>query len=103
LAINGEGIYATRPWTVFQDLSNYFTQSKDGRFVYVHSTEWPGQVLNIRGISPVTDSEIIMLGVKEPLLWNQDGEDLQVLLPANLQDEINRPCKYAWTCKIQVK
>jgi alpha-L-fucosidase len=103
LKVNGEGIYATRPWSTLKEGNNYFTRSKDGKFVYVHCIEWPGKTLIVKGISPVNGSVITMLGVNNPFQWKKTGTDLEITIPDNLQNESNRTCKYAWVMKVQVK
>ncbi|MGQ9621354.1 MAG: alpha-L-fucosidase [Bacteroidales bacterium] len=104
LKINGEGIYSTRPWVRQHDETiTHFTQSKDGKYVYVHVTEWPGSILDIRDLTPLKGSEITMLGVQNPLHWESNGSDLRINIPDALQNEENRPSKYAWVVKVQVK
>lgn len=103
LNINGESIYATRPWTVTNEGSTYFTQSKDGMFVYVHCMEWPGRTLLINNLIPLADSSVKMLGVDVDLPWSTSGKGIEVELPENLQTESNRPSKYVWTLKIKIK
>jgi hypothetical protein len=44
-----------------------------------------------------------MLGAKSSLKWTQIGKDIQISIPDNLQTESNRPGKYAWVFKVQVK
>jgi len=44
LAINGEAIYSTKPWTVQNDTltgSVWYTQSKDENQLYASILEWP--------------------------------------------------------------
>lgn len=103
LKVNGEGIYGTRPWSTQADGDLYFTQSKDGKFVYVHFLAWPGNILTVSNLSPVEGSSIAMLGVGAELEWQQKGQNLEVVLPAALQEEDNRPNPYGWALKVQVK
>ncbi|MEN6307923.1 MAG: alpha-L-fucosidase, partial [Anaerohalosphaeraceae bacterium] len=62
LAVNGEGIYATRPFYPYVDGTTAYTQSKEGHIIYAILKEWPGKELNLKGIHPVKDSKISMLG-----------------------------------------
>lgn len=103
LKINGEGIYSTRPWKVQQDGDIYFTQSKDGKFVYAFNTIWPGQPIKLKNITPTKNSRITLLGYKGQLKWKQVGNDIEVSLPPELQTEANRPSKYSTAIRIQVK
>ncbi|MCA6380964.1 MAG: alpha-L-fucosidase [Cytophagales bacterium] len=103
LKMNGEGIYGTRPWSSTKDGDTYFTKSKEGKYVYVHSTVWPGKTLSIKNIAPIAGTKVTMLGAKSSLKWTQTGKDVQISIPDNLQTESNRPGKYAWVFKVQVK
>ena len=102
LKINGEGIYFTRPWSRASDGELYFTQSKNGDMVYIICLEWPGKELRIKDIRPVPGSEIRMLGRKGNLKWIGNDQEIKISLPANLQNENKRPCKYGWVFKVQV-
>jgi len=78
LKINGEGIYATRPWNVHGEGPNLhdtgrglsadmghvskkaklftskdlrFTESKDGKTIYVHALGWPEEMLIVKSMS----------------------------------------------------
>lgn len=102
LKVNGEGIYATRAYKTLKDGSNFFTTSKDGKYLYIHCTEWPGKTLNVKDISPVGGSRITMLGINSPLRWRKSGDVMQVTIPNSLQNESNRPAKYAWVLKVQI-
>ena len=44
-----------------------------------------------------------MLGVAQPLTWQQDEAGLTINIPDVLQDEKARPCKYAWVVKIPMQ
>ncbi|MGQ9621475.1 MAG: alpha-L-fucosidase [Bacteroidales bacterium] len=103
LKVNSEGIYSTRAYSVLKDGTKFYTTSKDGKYLYIHCTECPGRSLRVNGISPVSGSMITMLGVKNSLRWRKSGSDLEVTIPNNLQNESNRPCKYAWVLKVQIK
>lgn len=102
LSVNGEGIYSTRPWKIQKKDSQYFTQSKDGAFVYIHCTEWPGKSVQVSGITPKNGATVTMLGHEEDLEWSVTGNTLQINLPASLDNEKNRPCEYVWVIKVPV-
>ena len=101
--MNGEGIYSTRPWSSTKDGDTFFTKSKDGKYVYLHSTVWPGKALSVKNIAPIAGTKVTMLGSKNSLKWTQTGKDIQISIPDNLQTETNRPSKYVWVFKVQVK
>jgi len=102
LKVNGEGIYATRPFAVQIDGMVAFTRSKDNQFVYAIMKEWPGQELKLKGIKTEKGSKIEMLGYDKPLEWINSDLGTSVKLPNQLQDESNRPCEHAWVLKIKL-
>jgi len=102
LRVNGEAIYNTRPYTRWKEgLDVRFTRSKDGKYVYAISLSWPGEVVKLKQVKPRNGSNIVMLGVAEPLGWRMTEEGLLIDLPAVLQKEHNRPCKQAYVFKIE--
>lgn len=100
LAINGEGIYATRPVAHHSDGKVAFTRSKDNQHVYAIMKEWPGKELILPGIHPANASKVTMLGVADPLEWRQLDGSVAIRLPDKLQDQRHRPCEHAWVLKI---
>lgn len=102
LSVNGEGIYATRPWKVNIAGDLYFTQSKDGQYVYVHSLKWPENTLIIPQMEAEPGSRIQMLGWETDLNWEQDNKGIRVSFPKDVQDTANRPNPYGWTLRIKV-
>jgi len=103
LKVNGEGIYSTRPWIRASDGDIYYTRSKDGQFVYIICLTWPGTELSVKDISPLTGSKITMLGRKGRFKWIKTGPDMNITIPAVLQDENKRPCDYGWVFKVRIK
>ncbi len=107
LKINGEGIYGTRPrdgtlWSEGELIR--YTRSKDRRWVYAFSLQWPGKELLLTSVMPRSGSDIHLLGYREPLRWNYDGNrGLTISLPDNLQDANHQPGRYAWTVKIETE
>ena len=118
LAVNGEAIYATRPWKVFgegptrlgkgrhgglADTGNYkasdirFTQSKDGRAIYALVLGLPDDAaIVVRSLprSAGAITEVALLGHAGPLDWRQTEEGLVVNMPAR------PPCDLALALKI---
>jgi alpha-L-fucosidase len=100
LKVNGEAIYATRPWRHYTEGGDVrFTQSKDGGYVYAIALKWPGERFESRLLKPRKGSKIIMLGDKgrfggeRGLKWRTHEEGrLVVDIPGRLQDRRNRPC-----------
>jgi alpha-L-fucosidase len=105
LRVNGEGIYATRPrdgalWAEGDDVR--FSRTKDHRYIYAFAQKWPGTSFTLKSVKAKAGSQIRMLGVQEALLWRNDSSrGLVIDIPANLQDESKRPCKYAYCFRIE--
>lgn len=111
LSLNGEAIYATRPWKIygegpthivegpFQDTKRSAFTARDIRFttkgetLYAIIMGWPenGEVL-IESLSLKSDlfmsdiQQIELLGVGEDVRWSRDAVGLKVQLPANKLD-----------------
>ncbi len=118
LKVNGEAIYGTRPWKVFgegptQVVQGPFADTKrkafgaqDFRFttrgdtLYAIALSWPedGKLLvkslakQAPGAGPVKD--VVLLGYKGTLQWEQTGRGLAVTLPTG------KPCNFAYALKI---
>ncbi len=102
LKVNGEAIYNTRPRRTFREGdSTWFTASRDGRFVYAISLKWPGSEFTLRSVRALRDSQVFMLGVGQPLMWQQHGEALSVRIPPEVAE--HRPCRQAYVFRIEVE
>lgn len=111
--LNGEGIYATRPWKVFGEgpntkmsgranVSPYtaenirFTQSKDGQVLYAVQMGWPGagQALTLSSLgtdgpgSGLSVADVTMLGCSEDIAWQQTDEGVRISAPSKAPDEL---------------
>jgi alpha-L-fucosidase len=102
IAVNGEGIYGTRPWRVAaegpsrvvidrfrEDPVNWtvedFRFTAKGQSVYVFLMKWPeGGRTVVRSLAQSAGrvTGVGMLGVAEPLRFEQDARGLAVWLPA---------------------
>jgi len=102
LKVNGEGIYGTRSHSPVSEGPVVFTAGKDQRYVYAIMKEWPGKVMELKNISAEKGSEITMLGYADPVQWSDSGKGIEIRFPDIMQEEKNRPCKYAWVLKIKV-
>jgi alpha-L-fucosidase len=118
--VNSEGIYGSHAWDVWgegkvempagnlakkhaetpytaQDIR--FT-TKDGA-VYAYLMAWPKEgdkvLIHSLAIPAGTVSDVRLLGVKDPVVWKQTAEGLEVTLPATA------PCKYAYCLKVSGK
>ncbi len=110
---NSEAVYGTRtlpPYheavkvvLQFKDGDVCYMRSKDGKFAYAICEQWPGSYLILKGVRAAKGATITMLGVAQPLAWQQDEAGLTINIPEVLQDEKARPCKYAWVVKIPMQ
>lgn len=118
LAVNGEAIYGTRPWTVFGEgptevVEGAFTDtvrpaftSQDIRFtqkddsVYAIVLAWPQGAVQIHALGSASlvhaddIAAISLLGSSETITWRQDAAGLYIQTPAM------PPCEHAYTFKI---
>jgi alpha-L-fucosidase len=103
LKVNAEGIYGTRRFSPTSEGNVRYTRSKDKKNVFAITTEWPGEKLLLKSVFPKEGTDIHLLGIEEPCEWLYDGTDgsVTISIPDNLQNELNRPCKYAYTFKIE--
>ncbi len=80
-----------------------FTRTKDKRTIYAFVLKWPGEKLVLRSVRPVEGSAIRMLGTDTPLSWTAQDSAVEIQLPAGLQDESRRPCRFAWGFQIRTE
>ena len=108
LAVNGEAIYGTRPWSIYGEGANQFTAgafgdsatpvftgtdirfTRKGDVLYAVLMAWPGSQATITSLAstqPVPVSGAItgvqLLGQDDELVWSQTAEGLIVNMPAN--------------------
>ncbi|XP_071815084.1 alpha-L-fucosidase-like isoform X2 [Apostichopus japonicus] len=103
LKVNGEGIYASHPWTSQNDTFTpgvwYTTKNTS---VYAIVLDWPeNNTLNL-GV-PVTSetTTVHMLGVSTALQWSkgsQSGVSMTIQFPVLAGPQL--PCDYAWVLKM---
>jgi alpha-L-fucosidase len=100
MKVNSEAIYYTRSYSPIAENNVRYTRSKDNKTVYAIALEWPGKQLELKSVEPAKDSKIYMLGYKKPLEWKYENGTTTIFIPEKLQNESNRPCKYAYTFRI---
>jgi alpha-L-fucosidase len=103
LAINGKGIYDTRPRDTWKENDVLFTQTKDGKQVFAFVEKWPGTELTMESVIPERGSAVYLLGYDEPLQWSVTDKGVKIDIPNSLQKPENRPCSHAWAFQIRVK
>jgi alpha-L-fucosidase len=97
LDVNGEAIYATRPWKQFGEDKIRFTTKGDT--LYAISLGWPTNGVALASLSTTNSgigkiSGVELLGHKGALEFLQDETGLKIILPAE------KPCDYAYSFKI---
>jgi len=121
LAMNGEAIYGTRPFTVFGEgptpvIDGAFSDSKSqpftgrdfrfttkGKALYAIALDWPGPEAVIRSLGSEgalkgrTIKSIRMLGSDEKLKWKQSAGELQIASPSQ------KPGEYAFVYRIDLE
>ena len=123
MAINSEGIYASRPWKIFGDgpvatappsrdgtrfnesgrkelTSDEVRFTTKGDTLYAFIMGWPEKLALIKALatssplSPPKIRNVELLGYKDKVIWTQDEQGLTVVMPER------KPCDYAITLKI---
>jgi len=99
--INEEGIHATRPWIMKDFDDSYFTKSKDGNILYVHRLNSTDKI-TIPDLKLKANRKITILGADTILDWQQKGDDIEVMIPRNMQDSAMWPNQYGYTLKVEL-
>jgi alpha-L-fucosidase len=97
LDVNGEAIYATRPWKQFSEGSIRFTTKGDT--LYAISLAWPTNEVTLASLSTTNSgigkiSSVELLGHKGGLEFSQGESGLKITLPNE------KPCDYSYSFKI---
>ncbi len=103
MEVNGEGIYETRPFQLFgEGESLRFTQSRDGKDIYIFALEWPGGELVVGSLGAGAlrlgeGAEITLLGHEGLLGWTQDNDGLKIGVPAAGREKV----QHAWVFRVR--
>ena len=116
---NGEAIYGTSPWKVFQDrlplgkgaseaakksagatVDIRFTAK--GNSIYAICLAWPEKnvlvkALGNKGVAGKSIVAVHMLGSSEEVKWRQTDDELALSVPRE------KPCRYAFVYRIDLK
>lgn len=98
LNVNGEAIYATKPWDVTSkndDISAYYTTK--GNDLYVIFTKYPAKAVTIKNITKKPAS-VKVLGTNPKVSYTYSGQNLTIQPPVLTVDQ--SPCDYAWVFKV---
>lgn len=125
LRLNGEAVYATRPWKVYGEphkalserhgrgdeqmdkVYSYedvrFTRSKDGHIIYAVLLGWPGNNQTVT-IKAINDRHVVrsikrvsLIGHHGPIEWRQEPDGLTLATP------YKQPCDFAYAFKIELE
>lgn len=92
LRVNGEAIYATRPFSIYRDgldrgsTKIRYTRSKDNTVLYATAFDWPGEVLTLVSLNAAETvaseiESVHLLGTDDQLSWQQDKDGLHIDMP----------------------
>ncbi|MBN2513349.1 MAG: alpha-L-fucosidase, partial [Sedimentisphaerales bacterium] len=120
LKVNGEAIYATRPWLIygqgptrmtkgggFLDTIHYtpqdvrFTRSKDGKTLYAICLGWPDGdfTLDSMTVQNASGARVSLLGSDAEVSYTVNLDKSVTIHTPKLGDS-QRPCKYAYSFKL---
>lgn len=102
LDVNGEAIYNTRAREVWKEGDIRFTQSKDGKYIYAFISDLSTGEITFKSLQPHKSSEIYLLGYSKPLEWSFVGDDVNVIIPEEVRNRKDYPCKYSLTLKFEM-
>ena len=98
MKINGEGIYATRMYTVFGENDNiHFTQSKNKKTQFIFVSGFPENKLLITKMPFEKNTKVQLLGTNKKLNWKKTSGGIEINIPENMKKASN----YVWVLKVQ--
>ena len=104
MAVNGEGIYHSKPVAPYSTDNIYYTQSKDGNTIYAFylsekdEVALPDQVV-LKNIIATKGSKISLLGTTSKLKWKTEGNNTVIAVPSSVAAKVTT--NYVVTFKIQ--
>ncbi len=108
LRVNGEAIYSTRPFEIYQEGQQIrYTRSKDGRVVYAVFMNFPDpslqvEKLRLKALAGKAVSKVSVLGIDEPFRFESNEAGLEIELPAWLGETEKRPSSFALAFRIEL-
>lgn len=97
LSVNGEAIYATRPWREAAD-GDYVRYTCKDRAVYAITFKWPKHELVLVHPKPSKATTVTMLGLDEPLRWRHANGRIHIEAPPLSKDRAL--CSYAYVVRL---
>ena len=87
LRVNGEAIYATRPWQIASSVTTQGTEvrfTRRGDAVYAILLNLPTREFGIRGLDASGVRDVRVLGLPEPVDWRVADGTLNIVLPERM-------------------
>ncbi|XP_078093949.1 tissue alpha-L-fucosidase-like [Mustelus asterias] len=101
LNVNGEAIYASKPWRVQKENSTDIWYTSKGTSVYAVFINWPSDnVLELESPKSSSNTKVTMLGISEPLKWTSSPR-WGILIFLSSISPFNLPLGYGWTVKLE--
>ena len=112
LNINGEAIYSSRPWThqndsMSKDPEVWYTQSKNGSFVYGTVLGWPmndENTITLGDVKTNSNTKMYLLGYDKPLSFTNSphlsGVTIQFPPLQNFLQQCEMYCEWGYTLKM---
>lgn len=90
LEVNSEAIYGTRPWEyaegkTMDNIEIRYTQTQEALYIFLLNQIKGDQVI-IHSLKIEKNSKVQILGQEKSLDWRQEGENLIIFIPENLED-----------------
>ncbi|MFT3980109.1 MAG: alpha-L-fucosidase [Ferruginibacter sp.] len=97
MKINGEAIYGSRKYKTFEEGEAVrFTQSKDGKTVYVFLFEMPGTKVELGKVAYASSMKVQLLGSKAKVKVRTAGEGIALEIPKGAGKDL----KHVWVVKL---
>jgi alpha-L-fucosidase len=106
LKVNGEAIYASKPWTHQNDtITSYvwYTSKKSdtGLSVYAISLSWPTDgLLTLGAVTGTSQTTVRMLGYPVGLKWTSLGPTGGIIVRVPVIPDDQMPCRWAWVFRL---
>ncbi|MDE7090027.1 MAG: alpha-L-fucosidase, partial [Prevotella sp.] len=85
----GEGVYGTRTYMVFGEGRNIrYTQSKDGRTIYVFVKQWNGQPFTLTSLKNLNIKSIVCLADGKKVKFQQTAKGIQIEKQLQVNDPV---------------
>ena len=106
IAVNGEGIYNSKPMAPYSTDNIYYTQAKDGGNIYAFylsetdNVSLPAQVV-LKNVATTKGSKISLLGTNAKLKWKAEGGNTIIAVPSSIASKVSS--QHAAVFKIEKK